>query len=751
MHMILNILTIKDRCKQKAKQLFLLLLAKNHKMRISLITIFLALLIGSEIKAQSDVTIEGIWRYRQFDTERVEGFRFMNDGRHFTRLVDGAIKKYDIESGDWVDDILTPENLGQETDIRGYEFSEGEDRILLFTNRVNQYRRSFFADYFVFDLESSTLTELFDQPGQMNANFSNDGKKVAFVYDNDLYFHDLEQEELIRVTHDGKRNEIINGASDWVYEEEFYITRTHDWSPCGNYLAFLKFDESHVSEYIMKDYNGELYPEYTTFKYPKVGEENSILTVWVYKLERDTLIEVPFEKEDFYIPRLLWTPESELLLYTMNRHQNHLELWLADPMNGSKNLMFEERNQYFISLHDNITFLEGENQFIWTSEQDGWNHIYLYSMDGELVKQLTQGEFDVTNFYGYDKKRNRVYFQAAGVDALNREVYYVDLNEGKMKMLTGGDGVSQASFSSTFDYYILNHSTANQPPRHAVFNSEGEEIRLIEENIDIQEIIVDLNISPVEFFQFTTSEDVLLNGYKIYPPDFDPENKYPVLMYQYSGPNSQHCINSWRGLNYWWFQMMARDDYIVVCVDGRGTGGRGEEFRKMTYLQLGHYETLDQIETAMYLRELDYVDDDAIGIFGWSYGGYISTLALLKGSDVFASAIAVAPVTNWKWYDTIYTERYMRTKRENNEGYRANSPVHFAHLLEGEYMIVHGLSDDNVHFQHTAEMVRALNLENKDYELYIYPNNNHSIVFRNARYHLYTQMTNFLNRSLRGE
>jgi len=718
-------------------------------MRIVLALFFLLIFSVGDCVAQSDITLDGIWRYRQFDTERVEGFRFMNDGRHFTRLVDGAIKKFDIETGDWVGDILTPDQLDIEQSIRGYEFSMDETKILFFTNRVNQYRRSFFADYAVYDIHRQSVISIFDQAGQMNANFSHDGRKVAFVYDNDLYFHNLENNELKRVTHDGKKNEIINGASDWVYEEEFYITRTHEWSPCGKFLAFLKFDESQVSEYTMKDYGGELYPEYTTFKYPKVGEENSVLTAWVYQLESDSLIQVPFEKMDFYIPRILWTPENQLLLYTLNRHQNHLKVWTADPNTGSKSVLFEERNKYFINIHDNLRFLDGGGEFIWTSEKDGWNHIYLYSKEGEKIRQLSQGEFDVTDFYGYDQKRNRVYFQAAAVDPLNREVYFITLENDSMQLLTGGEGVSQIMFSSTYDYYILNHSTANQPPRHAVFDIEQNEIRLIEDNIDLQEIIIDLEVSPVEFFQFHTSENVQLNGYKIYPPAFYSGDEYPVLMFQYSGPNSQRAINSWGGLNYWWFQFLAREGFIIVCVDGRGTGGRGEEFRKMTYLQLGHYETIDQIETALYLQSKPYVKKDKIGIFGWSYGGYISTLAILKGNDVFASAIAVAPVTNWKWYDTIYTERYMRTNKENTAGYRANSPVYFAHLLEGDLMLVHGMADDNVHFQHTAEMVRALNLENKDYDLYIYPNNNHSIVHRNARFHLYSNMTEFLRRTLK--
>ncbi|TVR88962.1 MAG: S9 family peptidase [Saprospirales bacterium] len=713
-----------------------------------MLSFFFLLSTSISTQAQSDITLEGIWKYHMFSTERVEGFRFMNDGRHFTRLVNNDIKMFDIESGEFVKDILSSEQLGDDLSVSGYEFSEDEKFILFYTNRVQQYRRSFFADYYLWNRETEELLEIGEEPGQMNGHMSKGGELTGFVFENDLYYRNNATGELTRVTEDGKINHIINGASDWVYEEEFYITRTFEWSPDGEYLAFLRFDESDVMEFTMTDYNGGTYPEYTTFKYPKVGEDNSVLTVWIHHTEDQSLIEVPLPFEDFYVPRIYWTPDGELVIYTMNRHQNELSLWLADPETGAKRELMTETNPFYINLHDNLTFTENGDYFIWTSEKDGFNHIYLYNMDGEEVRQLTSGDYDVTAFYGYDPVREKVFFQAAANDPLNREVYSVSLQGGEPDLLAGEKGFNSAGFSSTFDYYILNHSTANQPPRHTVFRVDGEKIRLIENNEDLTKVQNDLELSPVEFFEFKTSEDVLLNGYKILPPDFDENREYPVLMYQYSGPNSQRAVNSWRGLNYWWFQMLARDDYVIVCVDGRGTGGRGEEFRKLTYLELGKYETKDQIETARYLADKTWVDQDRIAIFGWSYGGYISTLALLKGADVFAAGIAVAPVTDWRWYDTIYTERYMRTFEENRAGFTGNSPIHFAHKLEGAYLLVHGLADDNVHFQHTAEMVRALNLEDKDYDLYIYPNNNHSIIYRNARYHLYNKMTNFLNESL---
>ncbi len=698
---------------------------------------------------QTDITLEGLWRFGIFNTERVAGFEFMNDGRHYSRLVHGEIKMFDIETAEWVSDILTSDHLGQEIEIDGYYFSEDESQILFYTNRVSQYRRSYFADYYLWDREEESLLKIGEEDGQMNGHLSPGGEWVGFVYDNDLYYRNTKTAELTRVTQDGKRNEIINGASDWVYEEEFYITRTFEWSPGANYLAWLKFDESHVKEFTMTDYRNGTYPEYTTFKYPKVGEENSLVSVWVHELQSGKDIELKFDMEDFYIPRIHWTPDEQLVVFTMNRHQNELTIWLADPESGKKKKLLKEINPYYINLHDNLSFLSERNEFIWTSEKSGYNHIYLYDMEGNLLRQLTNGAYDVTDFYGVDPERELVFFQAAAANPLNREVYSVSLDGGGLSGIAVEEGVNRANFSSTFDYYILEHSTANRAPRHIVYETDSnEKVRLIEGNEFIGEIQEDLKLSPVEFFSFTTSEDVELNGYTILPPDFDESHEYPVLMYQYSGPNSQHAINSWRGEYYWWFQLLARKGYVIVCVDGRGTGARGQEFRKMTYLNLGHYETIDQIETAKYLAGKPYIDSDRIGIFGWSYGAYISILSILKGADVFSASIAVAPVTDWRWYDTIYTERYMRTYEENREGYTRNSALHFAHQLEGDFLLVHGLADDNVHFQHTAELVRMLNFENKHYDLYIYPNNNHAIRSGSARYHLFTKITDFITTNL---
>jgi dipeptidyl-peptidase-4 len=435
----------------------------------------------------------------------------------------------------------------------------------------------------------------------------------------------------------------------------------------------------------------------------------------------------------------------------MNRHQNKLELLLADANTGATSVLLTETNPYYIDIHDNLTFLKTGQQFIWTSEQDGWNHVYLYDMEGNLIRQVTQGEWEVTEFYGVDEDNGVVYYQSTEPSPLQRDLYKINLlGKGKRK-LNKSDGWNGAQFSSTFDYYVESHSTANSPASYTVYNQKGKLIRVIEDNKDLRQIQEDYAVGPVEFFDFETNQGVQLNGYLIKPKDFSPDQEYPVLMYLYGGPGSQQVKDSWGGRYYWWFQMLAQQGFVVACVDNRGTGGRGQEFKKMTYLQLGKFETVDQVEAARHLGSLPFVDKDRIGIFGWSYGGYMSSLCLLKGNDVFKAAIAVAPVTNWKWYDTIYTERYMRDEKENAEGYRDNSPVYFADRLKGNYLLVHGMGDDNVHFQHTAEMANALVAANKQFDTYFYPNRNHGIYGGYTRLHLFTKMTQFLDEKLKND
>lgn len=700
--------------------------------------------------AQQEITLEGLWKDYTYVASSVPGFRFMNDGKHYTRLEDNTIKKYDLTSGNFVEDILAGDALknkdGFNGEIANYTFHDDESKIIVASETESIYRRSSKSFYHIYDREKKALQAVFNDDKVQYATLSPDGMNIAYVWENNIYYMNLKSGETNPVTTDGVNNKIINGSADWVYEEEFAFAKAFHWSPDSKNIAFMRFDETQVPEFTMTNYNNELYPEYVTFKYPKVGEKNADVTIHIYNLRKDksTLVKIS-DNDEFYIPRINWTQDKNKLCVTkMNRHQNNLQLLLADANSGEVKILLEEKNQYYIDVTDNLTFLEDGKHFIWSSEKTGYNHLYLYDMNGKEKKVLTQGKYDVFDFYGVDEKRKKIYYRAAAKNAMEKEIYVVDLDGKNNKLVAGNAGMNSAQFSSTFDYYVNNHSTINSPPSYTVFDRSGKTIRKIEDNEDLKAAKKAMGISQVEFFDFKTKDNVTLNGYMIKPPNFNAQEKYPVFMYLYGGPGSQSVTDSWKGQNYWWFQMLAQKGYIVACVDNRGTSGRGEEFKKMTYMKLGELETVDQIESAKYLGSLPYTDASRIGIFGWSYGGYMSSLCLLKGSDVFKAAIAVAPVTSWKWYDTVYTERYMRTHGENEAGYEENSPVNFAKNLKGNYLLVHGMGDDNVHFQNSVEMANALIAANKQFDTYYYPNRNHGIYGGVTRLHLYQKMTDFI-------
>lgn len=714
------------------------------KKILLLITVFFVTGMYS-LRAQGpkEITLEDIWTNYSFYAKSVPGFNFLQDGKHYTRLVDGSVKKYDLVTGEFVSDIYTQEGMNS------YTFSPNEKQILIKTDSEQIYRRSSKAIYTVLDLSTRKKTSVYTKGLISNAHFSPDGTKVAFTSTNNLYYKDLKTGDVVQVTDDGIYNEVINGMADWVYEEEFGFTRAFEWNADGTKIAFIKFDESAVKEFTMTGYHNALYPDYYTFKYPKVGEKNSEVSVHVYDLADKTTFDVNLSKNIEYIPRIKWTTDArDLIVFTMNRLQNELELLKVDTKTKSTSSLLSEKSQWYIDVHDNMTFINDGKEFLWTSEKDGYNHIYLYDLMGKEKAQLTKGKFDVTKFYGYDEKRDRVYFQAARKSAMDREIYSVKSDGKKMKVVSDKGGTNGAQFSSTFDYYVLSHSDINTPSSYVVHSNDGKALRSIVDNKKVKKLMTEHGVTSVEFMEVPTDDGVKLNAYIMKPNNFDPSKKYPVFMYVYGGPGSQTVTNSWKGQNYWWFQKLVAEDYIVVSVDNRGTGARGEAFKKMTYKELGKYEIQDQINAAKYLASMDYVDGERIGMFGWSYGGYMSSLAITKGADVFKAAIAVAPVTNWKWYDTIYTERYMQTSNLNPNGYEDNSPVNFAELLEGNYLLVHGNSDDNVHFQHSAEMAAALIAANKQFDTYFYPNRNHGIYGDNARIHLYTKMHDFILENL---
>ncbi len=712
-------------------------------LSISLITI--------QVFAQKKlISNQDIWYSPTFRANYVPGFNFLQDGQHYSRTEKGNIIKYDITTGEKAGVIFEGKNMKDAGDFSNYTFSDDERKIVLTTDSEQIYRYSSLANYYVWDRDRATLTPVSDVDKQRNATLSPDGTKIAYVQNNNLYYKDLSSKKTTQITTDGKMNEIINGVTDWVYEEEFGIVKVFEWSPDGSKIAFLRSDESKVKEFTMPMYKGELYPEYVTFKYPKAGEDNAIVTLHMYDLKKNKTKKISLnDKPDMYIPRMKWTKDAQqLCVFQMNRHQNELDLFLVNAKRGKAKLLLNEKNKYYIDIHDNLTFLEDGKRFVWTSEKDGYNHIYLYNLKGKLEKQITKGKFDITNFYGIDEENGLLYYQAAEDSPLDREIYVINLKGKNKRKLSPEKGSNSAQFSKTFDYFVNTHTAANIPGTYTVHNSDGKLVRTIEDNTPLKETLTEYAISMPEFFELKTSDNVKLNGWMIKPTDFDTSKKYPVLMYVYGGPGSQTVKNSWGGGNYLWYQSLAQQGYIIVSVDNRGTGARGEEFKKMTYQQLGKYETIDQIEAAKWLAKKPYIDEDRIGIWGWSYGGYMSSLCLFKGNDVFKTAIAVAPVTNWKWYDTIYTERFMRTPQENRNGYEDNSPINHVEKMKGTYLLVHGTADDNVHAQNSYEMVNALIGANKQFDSYFYPNRNHGIYGGITRLHLFDKMTDFILKNL---
>lgn len=725
------------------------------KKIIFLLTAVLFIVQGAN--AQKAIQLEDIFLNGTFNAKSVPGFNFMNDGKHYTRLEGNKIQQYDLTTGNLVQtifDAATVANVaGFKGQIQSYTFSNDEQKILISSEIERIYRRSTKEFSFVYDRQSKQLTALFPNGKQSLATFNPQADKVAFVFENNLYIRDLNTEETTQVTKDGKHNYIINGEMDWVYEEEFALTTGFHWSPDGQRIGFYRFDESEVKQFTMTLYHDELYPEYETFKYPKVGEKNSIVTIHVYDLASGKTTKMDTGTEsDIYIPRIRWMGDPrQLCIFRMNRHQNKLELLLADAEIGTTNVFFTEEEKAYVeeSLLDDITFLKDGNRFVFTSERDGWKHIYLGYLDGKKPLQLTKGNWEVSTLYGVDEARGTIFYQAAEKSPLERQVYAIDLEGNNKKALADAKGWNSAQFSSTYDYYVITHSTVNTPSTYAVFDRAGKQIRVIEDNSLLQKTMKEYQVNNVDFFKFKTTEKVELNGWMIKPQNFQENRRYPVLMFVYGGPGSQQVTDAWKGTNYWFFQMLAKDGYVVACVDNRGTGGRGEEFKKITYLQLGKYETIDQIEAANWLGQQKFIDPNRIGIYGWSYGGYMSALSILKGNDTFAAAVVGAPVTNWKWYDTIYTERYMRTEQENQSGYKENSPVYFTDRLKGKMLLVHGLGDDNVHFQHTAEMANSLIKSGKQFDTYFYPNQAHGFS-SGARLHFHQKMKQFLDENLKG-
>ncbi len=721
-------------------------------------------ILSFTLLAQKELTNQIIWYSPVFSAEYVGGLASMNDGEHYTILETGGdvpvVDQYAYRTGAKVRTLvrgneLIPQGATTPISIDGYSFSSDE-RMMLFETEVEPiYRHSYYAQHYVWDRNAQNLRPLSDPQGpkQRLATFSPDGSKVAFVRENDLYVVDLRNMAETRITTDGEWNKVINGATDWVYEEEFKLVRAFEWNSSGTKLLYMRSDESGVKEFDLTFYQGHLYPEEYRFKYPKAGEENSTVSLHVFDLASGNTTNIPLGAEgEVYIPRLGWTANDQVLWYMrMNRLQNEKVISTVDLAQRSvtpiPDEVYTEKSRTYIEVTDDLHFLKDGSGFVLSSDKSGWNHI-LHVPFGGTAKALTNGNWDVVEVKGIDERNKRVVFTASRNAPEEQEVWAVPLSGKPPLQLSPKGGHNDAEFSTGFRYFINNRSTLNTPPVITLHDRNGKQVKVLKDNARLKNAMQEYGVLPREFFQFKTNEGVELRGWMMRPPNFREDQRYPVLMTQYSGPNSNEVQDQFHGRTQIWHSMMASKGYLVVCVDGRGTGRRGTEFRRITYGQLGRYETEDQISAARWLAQQPYVDASRIGIHGWSYGGYMAALCITKGADVFKAAIAVAPVTNWRFYDTIYTERYMGLPQDNPQGYDDNSPINHVDKLRGNFLLVHGLGDDNVHFQNSAEMVLALVHANKKFDQFMYPDKNHGIYGGTTRMHLFQMMTEWLERNL---
>lgn len=715
--------------------------------------LFLFLTAAMPVAAQQKITLQEIWG-GAFRTKGMDDLHAMKNTNQYTVLNynpdrSAQIDLYDFATLNKVGTIIDSKNHKELEGIDSYTFSPDEKKVLIAIKSDQIFRHSFVANYFIYDIEKKSLTPLTTYKVQ-EPTFSADGSKVAYVLENNIYVYDLKSNKVDQVTKDGKQNSIINGVTDWVYEEEFAFVKAYDWNKTGDKIAYLRFDETEVPEFSMDVYGGGLYPQQHRFKYPKAGEKNALVSLYIFDLNTSTSREIKLGNyNDFYIPRLKWTNDAQTLsVQVMNRHQNNLDLIFVNASSGQPTTVLNEKDKAYVDITDNLTFLN-DNSFIWTSEKDGYNHIYHYSSTGKLLNQVTKGSWEVTSYYGFDNKSGNIFFQSTENGSINRDVYRVGLNGKNTVRLTPQTGTNAGTFSPNFEYFINSHSSATNPTSYALHNAkDGKVIKSIVNNDALKAKLAAYNLPQKEFTEITTEKGHKLNAWIIKPTNMDPAKKYPVLMYQYSGPGSQQVNNEWNSADDYWFMMLAQEGYVIACVDGRGTGYKGADFKKVTYKELGKYEVEDQIDAAKVIGKYNFVDASRIGIFGWSYGGFMALNCILKGSDVFNAAIAVAPVTTWRFYDSIYTERYMQTPQENPSGYDENSPLNHAKKLKGDLLLIHGSGDDNVHVQNTMLMVEALVQANKQFDWAIYPDRNHGIYGGATRLQLYTKMTNFIKEKL---
>ena len=679
-----------------------------------------------------------------------------NDGRQ--------IIEYAFKTGNQTRVLFDIANTHGESikQLEGYTLSPDGKRMLIQTNTHKIYRRSFTADYYIYTIQSKKLEKLSTGGPQQIPTWSPDGNQIAFVRDNNIFLVKLLYDNAeSQITKDGKFNEIINGVPDWVYEEEFSTNRSLCFTADSRMLCWIKYDERKVKEYSLQLFMGshptmkanEVYPGTYTYKYPKAGEDNSIVSVWSYEIQthKTNRLQVPLEG-DGYIPRIKSTNDANrIIVFTMNRHQDVLNLYAVNPRTTLSQLLIKEQGDKYVKEEAMEGIAIGQNSILLPSDRDGYMHLYLYNMNGSLIRKIGDGNYDITSIYGYDETTGDVYYQAAGINPHDRQIF-VSHKNGKTERLTDTNGWNKAIFSGDYKYFLNTWSNYNTPYVFTIRDNKGKVLSTPIDNKELKEKVKTYGFNGRETFSFTTSEGVKLDGWMVKPKDFDTNKKYPVILFQYSGPGSQQVIDAWNagsmGNGGAFDYYLAQQGFIVVCVDGRGTGGRGAAFEKCTYLRIGELESRDQVETALWLGKQSYIDKERIGIWGWSFGGFNTLMSMSEGRPVFKAGVAVAPPTNWRYYDTIYTERYMRTPKENGSGYATN-PIQRANALHGALLICHGMADDNVQPQNTMEYTEALIQADKDFKENIYTNRNHGIYGGNTRTHLLRQISNWFSEHLK--
>lgn len=689
-----------------------------------------------------EITLDKIYS-GYYRGQGIAGIASLKNGENYAVIENGGIAKYSYNTSQKEGNIVDGKFLS-------YEFSDDESKILLLKDSKSIYRHSFLGKFDVKDLKSGKIVALNNGNYVQEPQFSPDGTKVAFVADNNMFYQDLNSGKITQITTDGKKNSIINGLSDWVYEEEFGHARQFAWTKNSDALVFVRFDESNVREMYIPLYKGQLYPTAMQFKYPKAGEENSKVSAHLFRLDQGKLSTIDLSAfKNYYIPNVIQTAKAdEMILITSLRTQNASDVLKVNTKTGAVKKLFTETDPKWIET-DNVTmeFLD-DNSFLWASERDGFKHLYWYDENGKLKKQVTKGPWEVLSYYGYNPKTKEAFIQTTQNGSINKVISKVNINSGKIEVISGKDGSNSANFSKNFHYFIETSSSARKPFTYTLKDSSGKTIRELRNNKAQLEKLEADNFVAKEFMMIPNEAGDQMNAYIMKPKNFDPSKKYPVFMFQYSGPGSQQVSNSWDQGNGFWFNHLVQQGYIVVCVDGRGTGNRGTAYKKVTYKNLGKYEIEDQIAAAKWLGKQSYVDASRIGIFGWSFGGYMASLAMTKGADVFKLGIAVAPVTNWRYYDSVYTERFLLTPQENPAGYDDNSPTTHAKLLKGKFLMIHGTADDNVHFQNAMEFSEALIQNSKQFDFMAYPDKDHSIYGGNTRPQLYKKMTDYILQNL---